>query len=135
MQTIRRLALLSALLVLTGCGAKGYHLATVSVTSAHATASVVQDTADAFVCGAATAPAAPQCLDTAQRRAIAEKLSPAFGLTGRIASEVKAWPPNAPLPASIPALLAQVTQLINDVLALLPASAQQRITALVGGAK
>lgn len=136
---MRRFLILCTLLTFAsltgGCGAKGFHLATVSVVSAHSTASVVQDAADAFVCGTATAPAAPRCLDTDQRKAIAAKLSPAFGLTGRIASEVKAWPPNTPLPATIPGLLAQVSALIRDVLALLPADAQTRVQALIGGAQ
>lgn len=139
MQTIRRLSLLAALAAVlvfnAACGAKGYHLATVSVASAHATASVVQDTADAFVCGVVTAPAAPRCLAADQRKAIAARLSPAFGLTGRIAAEVKAWPPNTPLPATIPGLLAQVSALIRDVLALLPADALARVQALIGGAQ
>lgn len=132
---IRLLPLALVVFLSVGCGARGFHIATVSVVSAHATASVVQDTADAFVCGAATAPPAPACVPADVRKAIAGKLSPTFDLTGRVAALVKAIPPDAPIPATVLSLLAQITDLVNSVLALLPSQAQARIVSVTGGAQ
>lgn len=129
MKAIRSLSVLVLLAMLTvGCGAKAYHVAVVSVVSAHTTASAVQDTADAFVC---KTPTQTNCLSVEQRRAIAGKLSPAFGLTGKLAATIKAWPINAPLPVAVLAMLPEITQLLNDAIALLPSSAQGRVKALV----
>ena len=122
-------------LLATGCSAKSYHLATVSVVSAHATASLVQDQADAWTCGAPTA-VPEHCLSVEKRRELATVLSPAFDRIGKAAVFVKAWPADAPPPVQLSALLAEITDLLNKGLALLPETAQRWIVQhTTGGAK
>ncbi len=127
-----RLCALLVLLVSVGCASSGRHLATVSVVSAHATAAAVQDTADAILCPPNT-PDTPVCLSPEERKAVAAKLSPAFGLTGQLAQLVKDWPVTAPVPQAILLMLPQISALLNEAFGLLPGTAQDRVIALTGG--
>lgn len=120
-------------LLVTGCGGV-HHVATVSVVSTHATLSAIQDTADAVTCGAAGALSAPNCLSTAQRQAVAEKLSPAFGLDVALATAVRDWPAGTPQPAAIAVYLGQITALVNQVIDALPnGAAKTKLLGLIGG--
>lgn len=127
-------AVVLALVVSAGCSAKAYHIATVSVAGAHSTASLVQDQADAWRCGAPTAPATV-CLSDEKRREVAAVLSPAFDKIGKSAEFVKAWPVGQPMPPQLAGLLVEITELLNKGLALLPESLQQRIVQMAGGGK
>lgn len=127
------LAALAIAIFTSACGAKQYHIATVSVVSANAVAGAVQETADAFTCGSATAPPEGKCLSTEQRKAVAAKLSPAFGKIGEVAQVVKDTDPADPIPDAVKSLLDQAKELLNQALALLPASAQKRVADLTGG--
>lgn len=127
------LVLFVAVMLNVGCGAKQYHIATVSVVSANAVAGAVQDTADAFTCGTATAPPDGKCLTVDQRKAVAEKLSPTFAKIGEVAQIVKDTDPADPIPDSVKSLLEQAKDLLNQALALLPAGAQKRVADLTGG--
>src|SRR6185369_175476 len=122
---------LVALLALTACAAHSVrHVATVSVTAAHASLLAVQSTADLVVCGQATAPAAPNCL-TADDRAhkVAPLLSKAFDYDIQAALIVRSLPEGAPPPGDVASYLAQIGGVIDQVLALIPSS--QPKTALV----
>ena len=127
------LVLFAVALLNVGCGAKQYHIATVSVVSANAVAGAVQDSADAFTCGAPTAPPEGQCLSTEQRKAVAAKLSPTFEKIGEVAVIVRDTDPLDPIPASVKSLLQDAKDLLNQALALLPVSAQKRVADLTGG--
>ena len=121
------------LITAPACAPKAYHLATVSVVSAHATASLVQDEADASICGKPTAPPAPRCLTLEQRKALAPHLSEAFGLIGQGAETVKTLGPGATLGSVVKANLDRITSLLNVVLDHLPSEAQARIKTLTSG--
>jgi hypothetical protein len=122
------------LLALTACHGGARHIATVSVVSAHATLSAVQDTADAITCGAATAPPPPKCLDSSQRKAIAAKLSPAFGAEVSLAKVVRDWPQGTPAPSEIGQFLQEITTLLNQALAAFPNSTQKdQLLLTIGG--
>lgn len=127
------LVFLGLALITSACGAKQYHIATVSVVSVNAAAGALQDTADAFVCGTPTAPPEGSCLSKDQRKAVAAKLSPTFEKTGQIAQLVEASAPGQPLPTAIGQLLAEAKSLLNEALALLPEGAQARVIELTGG--
>lgn len=127
---------LFAMVAACGCSARTYHLSTLSVVSAESTAALIQDEADANVCGKPTALAAPKCLTRDQRKAIAPSISEAFDLIGQTAQTIKTMGPGATLGAVVIANLARITSLLNAVLAHLPSEAQARIKTLtVGGGK
>lgn len=113
------------LLLSLGCNGGARHIATVSVLSADAVLGATQDTADALVCGVATAPPAPRCLTKDQRKAIASKLEPAFAADVALIRAVRAWPVGTPQPAEVAELVGQITALLNQVLALLPQTPQK----------
>lgn len=114
-----------------GCGARGVHIAAVSVATAHTTLAVTQDTALKVKCGEPTAPAAPACLSTVKpaadkdspNAAVHRVLAKAFELDGKVATAVRDWPVGAPMPLEVPTYLAQITQLVKQVVDALPASA------------
>lgn len=122
------------LVVLLACNGGARHVATVSVLSADAVLGATQDTADALVCGVATAPPAPRCLTKEQRKDIARKLEPAFAADVALIKAVRAWPVGQPQPAEIAELVGQITALLNEVLALLPQTPQKdHLLTVIGG--
>lgn len=121
----RLIGLLCLSLWVVACNGGARHIATVSVLSADAVLAATQDTADALVCGVATAPPAPRCLTKDQRKAIAGKLEPAFAADVALIKAVRAWPTGTPQPAEIAELVGQITALLNQVLALLPPTPQK----------
>lgn len=139
MQTLRRLTVpILALILLAGCGAlRGSslrHVATVGAATAHSTLSAVQDAADLVECGKPTAP--PQCLTTEVRNTvIAPKLSQAFALDAQAARTIRATPEGMPTPAEVGVLYAEITQLVRDVVALIPRSTVADAALAKGGVK
>lgn len=132
----RSLFLLVPILALTACAAHGVrHVATVSVTAAHASLLAVQATADLLVCGKPTAPAAPQCLSAEDRaHKVAPLLSKAFDYDVKAALIVRDIPEGAPPPGDLAPYLAKVGALIDEVLALLPNSQPKAaLVASIGG--
>lgn len=130
--------LLLALLTLPGCASIGAHrhAAAVTVVSAHAVLSAVQDTERALVCGTAAAPAPPACVTSDLHRTISAQLVTAFDLDGRVARLVRDVPPGGVLPSDVPALLGQIAALVDRVLEALPTSTQKtRLTQTIGGTK
>ena len=115
-----------------GCSAKQYHIATVSVVSAHSTASLVQDEADASMCGRPTAPPV-KCVTPEQRREFAKYLSEAFDWIGQTAETVKSLGPGATLGSVVTANLQRITELLNKVFDGLPSEAQARVKTLTTG--
>jgi hydroxymethylpyrimidine/phosphomethylpyrimidine kinase len=103
------------------------------VVAASSTAALVQDEADASICGKATAPPAPLCLSSDQRKALASPLSEAFDLIGQAAQTVKTLGPGATLSSVVVANLQRITDLLNRVLGSLPSEAQARIKTLTTG--
>ena len=126
--------LLSAILVgllLVGCegcaslgGAR--HGATVSVVTAHATLSAVQDAEMLLVCSKPGAPAPPLCIDADKHHEISGKLATAFGLDGDLARLVRAVPVDGPTPAQVGELVGKISAIVNDVLALIPNGSPQK---------
>lgn len=130
--------LLAAGVTVSGCASAGgpRHVATVSVVTAHATLGAIQDTARLVICDTPGAPTLPKCLTREQHRALSAKLVTAFDLDERAAREVRAWPEGQTLPPTVQNLLAQITAIVNEVLALLPSSPQvDRLKASLGGTK
>ena len=118
-----RLLLILALLFSMACATGGArHTATVTVVSAHAVLSAVQDTEKAMVCGQSDAPPAPACVTPEKHREISGHLVTAFDLDGQIAQLVRALPAGSTLPANVPNLLGQIAALVQKVLALIPNS-------------
>jgi hypothetical protein len=121
------------ILALVGCGGVR-HVATVSVVSSHAVLMATQATSDAAVCGKPTAAPAPACLTTEQRKAVAAKLSPAFGLDESLATAVRDWPAGTPQPAAIADYLAKISALVTDVVNALPDGAlKSKLLTVIGG--
>ena len=83
-----RIWLRFVVMLCAGCASLGSarHQATVSVVSAHAVLSAVQDDEMALVCGRPTAPPAPACVSAETNRVIATKLVTAFDYDGRVAA-------------------------------------------------
>lgn len=121
------------MLALEGCAPKTHHVATVSVVSAHAVLSAIQDTERAAVCGAPTAPT--PCIPQATHQQIASKLVTAFDLDGRIATAVRDLPVDQPLPTTVTDWITQITQIVQQVLALIPDGPfKTALVAKLGGA-
>lgn len=128
--------LLAVTLGASSCASLGgaRHKATVSVVSADAVLSAVQDTEMGLVCGRPSAPAAPACVPEDRHRQISAKLAEAFGHEKRIAQLVRALPAGASSP-DVASLLGQIRALLDAVLAMIPDSAQRKaLVANLGGA-
>jgi len=108
----------------TGCkqAANARHVGTVSVVAVHSTLSEIQDTEGKLVCGRVGAPPEPVCVPDVTHRQIAGKLAQAFQLDADLARAVRAMPTDAPTPAQVFELVAQVNALIKDIMALIPDS-------------
>lgn len=133
---MRRLVI--ALLLASSCATAGgpRHVATVSVVSAHAVLSAVQDTERALVCGAATAPPAPACVPADRHRAISADLVTAFDYDGQVATLVRALPAGGTWPATVPVLLGKIAGLVDRIVGTLPASPQKTsLVAQLGGVR
>jgi hypothetical protein len=113
------------MLTLSGaCATSQRHLATVSVVTAHATLSAVQDTEMLLVCGRETAPQPPSCVSVELHHAISAKLARAFEYDGKIASLVHDVPVGAaPNTVEVARLLADIGGIVQSVLTDLPAGA------------
>jgi len=123
-------------IVVAACATAGgpRHLGTVSIASAHAVLSTVQDTEKAIVCGQPQAPVAPACVTPDQHQQISAQLVTAFDYDERIARAVRALPPTAALPSDVTQLLGELTTIVNTVLGLIPSSpAKTQLVAKIGG--
>lgn len=135
---------LGSSVLLTGCGAKVYHGVTVGVVTAHTALKATQDVALQGKCGEPTAPPAPVCLSNtapapgkdSPNVVVHKALSKAFEIDGKVATAVRDWPLDKPMPSEIPGYLAQITTLINDVIKAFPDGAlKSRVIALIGDTK
>lgn len=121
---------------INGCASAGgpRHVAVVSVVSAHAVLSAVQDTERALVCGSATAPSAPNCVAADVHQRISADLVTAFDLDGRVARLVRDAGPTGGLPGNVAAMLGQIGGIVDAILARLPSSPQKgSLIAQIGG--
>lgn len=136
-KTLTMLVLAIGLGAFSGCASMGgaRHPATVSIVTAHAVLSAVQDGERLLVCGGASAPAAPACVPPDVHRKIAGELVTAFDLDGQVARLVRALPPGAMSPADVPGLLGRIAALIDRIFALIPASSQKAALAQSIGGK
>jgi hypothetical protein len=117
-------------LVLNACASAGgpRHVATVSIVSAHATLSAIQDTEMLIVCGKPTAPAAPRCVPEEKHKVLSGRLAQAFGYDAQIARTIRVMPAGSPQPPEVTNMLAQIAVLVNQILADLPKDAPQTET-------
>lgn len=113
-----------------GCAAKQYHAATVAIVSADAFAGLVQDEADASICGKPTALPAPACLTQAQRGALSPYLKEALTLIIQGGETIKTMGPNATLWTVVAANADRIKTLLQQAFNLLPKAAQAHVTAL-----
>jgi ABC-type amino acid transport substrate-binding protein len=131
--------IICAMLAVSGCATAGgpRHIATVSIVSAHATLSAIQDTEMLIVCGKPTAPAPPACVADAKHKELSGKLAQAFGYDAQIARTIRSMPAGSPQPAEVTNMLAQIAVLVNQILAGLPQGAPQTtaLTESLRGAK
>jgi hypothetical protein len=131
---MKRLMIILALTISSaGCGfsiVKTRHVSTVSVVSANAVLVALHDGQRALVCGTAVAPAPPLCIPVeVNRTTIAPMFITAFDLDGQVARTVRGIPAGGVLPSNIGPLLAQITQLINRILAAIPKSVNKQALA------
>lgn len=98
-------------------------VAVVTVATAHAVLGALQDGEMALVCGTAAAPAPPLCVDQTTHRRISGELVKAFDLDAAVLRLVRDLPAGAPFPADVPKLVADISTVIDRVVALLPESA------------
>lgn len=104
------------------------HTATVVAGVSMGTLGLIQDTEMKVICGRSGAPEAPACVTTELHHAISLKLREAFGLEADL-TDVLISVPNDNESPKVLELVAKVTTLVNDIIALFPASNQK--TALV----
>lgn len=116
--------------MMSACASAGgpRHIATVSVVSAHATLSAIQDTEMLLVCGRPSAPAAPRCIAADKHKTLSAKLAQAFGYDAQVARVVRQLPAGSPQPQQVVDMLAQIAVLVNQILADLPKDAPQTET-------
>lgn len=115
-------ALLVAVLALPGCALHTgpRHTATVSIVSAHAVLTTIDDAEMKLVCGRAGAPQAPYCIPVSKHQQISAMLKQAYDLEISIAGVIRAIPDGSPLPADVMAMTVQVGALINQIMLMLP---------------
>jgi hypothetical protein len=114
----------------SGCASLGgpRHTAAVSVVTAHAVLSAVQDTEMGLVCGRSTAPAPPACVPLAQHRDISARLAKAFSLEVQVAQFVRLGQ------TDVSPLIGEIRTLLDAVLALIPPSPPRTaLLANIGG--
>jgi hypothetical protein len=112
-------------LFLSDCALHGpRHVSTVSLVSAHAVLSAVQDTEMLLVCDRPAAPPAGQCVPLEQHRQISAQLARAFALETAAAQLVRVLPDGsvAPTPQASEAM-AEVSRVLAQVLGMIPESA------------
>lgn len=98
------------------------HLVTVTVVSGNAVLGALQDGERGLVCGTATAPPAPACVDQARHQAIAADFVTAFQTHRAAAQLVRDTPAGAPTPGDVARLLGDVNVLVDRILVRVPAS-------------
>lgn len=113
------------------------HQATVTVASAHAVLSSLQDGEALLVCNRMGAPAPPACVSGDAHQQISAKLATAFDLEVKVARLVR--DAGTATPADVPKLVEQISALVDQVLSLIPKSAQKEqlvaTTAAAGGVR
>lgn len=119
---------LSAAMLSTGC-ASARHKAVVTVASAHTVLTIIREDELLLVCGRATAPAPPLCVPPEVHRDISAKLVKAFEADERMLRIVRATPSSAG-PADVGTLLREISGVVSEILALIPASHEK--AAIVG---
>jgi len=109
------------------------HVATVTVVSAHSVLATVQDAEALLVCGRSGAPAPPACVTIEAHRTISGHLATAFDLNVKVARLVR--DAGSITPAEVPALVEQIAALVDQIVRLIPRSAQkeQLVTSLAAG--
>jgi hypothetical protein len=109
-------------------------IAEVTVVSAHAVISAVQDTEMRLVCGRAGAPSPPACVPIETHREISSQLVRAFDLELAVARVVKAVPSSG-LSPDLAKMLSEVSAIVRAVLDLIPPSSQRSsLIVQLGGA-
>lgn len=98
------------------------HQAVVSVVSAHAVLSAIQDTEALLVCGRVSAPPSG-CVPQATHLVVLNRLLSAFEYEKQLVGLVRAVPPGSPTTREIFGLLGQVQDLVDLILADIPPSA------------
>lgn len=126
--------LVLVLALLTASCANTRHRATITVVSAHAVLSAIQDTEMLIVCGRSSAPAPPACVPLDRHREVSAKLATAFDYDGKVAQIVRATPSGA-LSPDVSTLLGQIGGLVDAVLQLMPDSESKRALVAKVGAK
>lgn len=121
-------------LALSGCMGTARHRATVTVVSAHAVLSAVQDGEAVLVCGRPTAPPAPRCVSAETHREVSAKLVTAFDIDGKVLQLVRALPANASS-SDVATMLGQIGAIIDAVFKLIPESSERQTLAAKVGAR
>jgi hypothetical protein len=119
----------------SGCASAGgpRHVAQLSSSGSGAVLDMIQDSELRIVCGRAGAPQPPLCVSDEDgadgtpslHRQIHAKLAQAYGLHGTMTELIKATPDGVPQPAEILVLVARMSALVNEALALMPDSQQK----------
>jgi len=130
---MKRYVPLLALVLLTACGPKQYHIATVSATGAHESLKFAEDTLDSTICGKPTAPVPPlKCTTVEQRRELAPLLVKAYQDDGTAQKVIHDWEPSTGARPDYAALLVQITKAIQTIVDALPTdAAKAKVTAAV----
>lgn len=117
--------------VLTGACGGVRHGATLSIVATKGALDLTQDTEPLLVCGEPTAPPI-KCVSPTTHRQIHGVLARAYDLHKSLTVAVRDWPADAPQPAGIAQYLEQITELLDQVIGLLPdGSIKTRLIALV----
>ena len=106
------------------CGGLRHGLV-VSSGTAHSVLSTIQDTVNATTCD--VAPTLQHCITPDQRKVIAGKLSDGFQLDIDITKTIREWDGKTPQPSNLTPLLINLATIVNDVVALIPASPQKNV--------
>jgi hypothetical protein len=101
------------------------HLVTVTVVSGNAILGALQDGERGLVCGTATAPPAPACVDAERHKAIAADFVTAFSIHRAAAQLVRDTPAGTPTTSDVAKMLGDVAVLIDKILGRMPASPQK----------
>lgn len=123
MKKILSLALIAALSF--ACATAGpRHVATIASGVSLGTFGLIQDTEMKVVCGRAGAPEPPACVTTEIHHAISLKLAEAFKLEADL-TDVLVSVPNDKESPKVLELVAKLSTLVNDIIALFPPSQQK----------
>jgi len=120
---MKRLLILVLVIGLVACAGTLRHKLVVTSATSHVILVEAQETVKSLTCD--VLPGFSQCIGPELRRKLAGDFVKAFQLDEDITTAIRNWDGTTPQPAQIPQLILDLTNVIRDILMLIPTSPQK----------